>query len=139
MRSLPLMVATWALFSPFATAGQKKQEQQVKIICPPLHLKIVKQVKPEYPKEAKQSGIEGKVSLRCLIRSDGSVGEIEVNEGKEPFVQAAKTAVAQWKYKPMVLNGVAVQSETTVDVIFQIPRQKSKRSESITNHISPQN
>jgi len=52
---------------------------------------------------------------------------MEVIRGKEPFVQAAKTAVAQWKYQPVALNGVAVESDTTVDVIFEIPKQKSKK------------
>jgi len=124
--------------SPFGMAGQKKQQPQVKIICPMLRPKLVLKVRPKYPKEAKQSGIEGKVSLRCIIEPDGSVGEIEVREGKEPFVQAAKIAVALWKYEPIVLNGVAVQGDTTVDVIFEIPKQKSKPSDSTGDHSSPQ-
>ena len=94
-----------------------------------LRLKILKQVRPEYPREAREAGIEGKVSLRCIIGIDGTVKEIEVTEGKEPFVQAAKTAVAQWKYRPLVLNRVAVESDTTVDVIFELSKQpKGKQS-----------
>ena len=85
-------------------------------------------MRPKYPKEAKQAGIEGRVSLHCIIGSDGSVLEMEVIRGEEPFVQAAKTAVAKWKYQPVMLNGVAVESETTVDVIFEIPKQKSSRT-----------
>jgi TonB family protein len=84
------------------------------------------QVRPKYPKEAKDAGIEGKVVLQCIVKEDGSVGEIFVIEGKEPFMQAAKTAVAHWKYKPVMLNGVAVQSDTIVTVVFEILKEKLK-------------
>jgi len=126
------------LLSPFGIAGQGKKSPQVRIVCPMLRPKLALQVRPKYPKEAKDSGVEGRVSLWCIIEPDGTVGEIEVREGKEPFVQAAKTAVMQWKYEPRVLNGVAVQVDTTMDVIFEIPKQKSKKSESNSGHGSRQ-
>jgi protein TonB len=78
------------------------------------------------------------VSLHCIIGSDGSVHEIEVIRGEDPFVQAAKSAVAKWKYEPVVLNGVPIESDTTVDVIFQMTRQKSEKSGSRGRN-SPQN
>jgi TonB family protein len=124
--TLLIVVLLIAFLSPLGIAGQKKPQPQVKIICPRPRPELVLQVRPRYPKEAKESGIERRVSLRCIIRRDGSVGEIDVREGKEPFVLAAKTAVAQWKYQPLVLNGVAVEFETTVDVIFEIPLQKNQ-------------
>lgn len=99
----------------------------MKIVCPALpKLRVVFQVRPKYPKEAKDTGIEGKVVLHCIVKEDGSVGEIYVIEGKEPFIQAAKAAVAQWKYKPVTLNAVAVQSDTVVTVIFEILKEKPK-------------
>ena len=76
--------------------------------------------------------------MHCIVRADGTVGEIEVIRGEETFVQAAKTAVAQWRYTPIVLNGVAVESVTTVDVIFELPRQKSNSSKSMGPHSAPQ-
>ena len=78
------------------------------------------------------------MSLLCIVGADGSVLMMEVIRGKEPFVQAAKTAVAQWKYQPVVLNGVAVESDTTVDVIFEIRKQKSSRTDSLGTQSSPQ-
>ena len=102
-------------------------------------LVLVFQVRPKYPQEAKRAGIEGRVSLHCIVGSDGSVREIEVIRGEQPFVQAAKTAVAQWKYLPLVLNGMAVESDTTVNVIFEIAKQKSKRSDLIGSRSSSHN
>jgi TonB family protein len=129
MRSSALITAACVLLCPFGSVGQQKQRQQVKIICPPLPVKILQQIKPEYPKEAKQSGIEGRVSLRCLVRPDGTVDKIEIISGEEPFVEAAKVAVGKWKYQRLVLNGVAVKFDTTVQVIFQLPKKlKNKQS-----------
>jgi TonB family protein len=126
------------ILSPFGTPAQKKAGDQAKIICyPSPHPKLALQVIPRYPQKAKLSGIEGRVSLHCIVGADGSVLEMEVIRGEEPFVQAAKTAVAQWKYQPVQLNGVAVESDTTVDIIFQLPRQKSKESDSPGARSSP--
>lgn len=86
------------------------------------------QARPKYPKEAKDAGIEGKVVLQCIVKEDGSVGEISVIEGKEPFIQAAEMAVAQWKYKAVVLNGVAVQSNTVVTVKFEMLKEAKANS-----------
>jgi TonB family protein len=124
VRSPLIFALVFALLHPSGAVGQKKQEPHVKIICPRVRLKLVLQVRQKYPEEAKKAGIEGKVSLRCIVGPDGSIGEIGVLAGEEPFVQAAKTAVSQWRYEPLLLNGVAVKSETTVDVIFQIPKKE---------------
>jgi len=84
------------------------------------------QVRPKYPKQAKDAAIEGKVVSQCIVKENGSVGEICVLEGNEPFIQAARAAVAQWKYKPIILNGIAVQADTMATVIFEILKEKPK-------------
>ncbi len=42
------------------------------------------------------------------------------------LTQAATEAVSQWKFKPLVLNGQAVEMETTVNIDFQLPKWKKK-------------
>jgi len=88
--------------------------------------KLIKIVRPIYPAEAKRARIEGTVSLKCLIGLDGSVEKIEVEKGHELLTPAATKAVSQWKYKPLKLNGKAVQTETTVNIIFQLPKEQKK-------------
>jgi periplasmic protein TonB len=83
-------------------------------------------VRLTYPELAKQANIEGKVSLRCIIGVDGSVEEIEVEAGHELLVPAATEAVSQWMYKPLVLGGKAVETQTRVDIIFQLPKEQKK-------------
>lgn len=102
--------------------------QTTKIICRFPQARLVKKVQPVYPEAAKQGKIEGKVSLRLIIGRDGSIETIEVTSGHPLLVTAAKDAVSQWKYKPTLLNGTAVEVDTTVDVLFQLRKQRKKSS-----------
>src|SRR6266480_2564192 len=85
-------------FSPLDMA--ERQPSQARIICPMLRHKLVTQIRPKYPKEARN---RGEVFLRLIIEADGPVGEIELIARKEPLLQAAKTA---WKYEPIALDRV---------------------------------
>jgi len=71
-----------------------------------------------YPPLAKQARIQGVVILEAVIGKDGSVYEVHVISGHPLLQQAAIDAVWQWKYKPTMLNGEAVEVVTTVTVNF---------------------
>ena len=72
---------------------------------------------PPYPVEAKAVGKTGMVVLKVVILADGSVGDVQVMRGDEPFVSAALSAVKTWKYEPARHQGQAI----TVYRIIQIP------------------
>jgi TonB family protein len=97
----------------------------VRIRCAPVRRKLIKIVRPTYPEEARRSRIEGTVSLTCVIGFDGSIETIEVEKGHELLVLAATRAISQWKYKPLLLNGTPVKTETTVNIIFQLPKEEA--------------
>jgi periplasmic protein TonB len=91
--------------------------------------KVLKELSPEFAKMyskvgrlsislARQAHIEGRVSLSCLIRTDGTIDKIEVKKGNRLLIQAATEAVSKWKFKPMMLNGKAVEMETVVNIDF---------------------
>jgi TonB family protein len=108
-------------------------KSDVKISCPLLPSHPVKIVRPIYPELAKQAHIEGRVSLSCLVRTDGTIDKIEVKSGHPLLIQAACDAVSKWKFKPMKLNGKAVEMETVVNIDFQLPKnQKDSASKSPT-------
>jgi TonB family protein len=120
-----ILAFTLALLATSVASTQTKSNERVRISCPPLQATPIKIVKPIYPMLARQAKVEGKVSLRCIIGTDGSVEKIEVKKGPPLLVAAATKAVSQWKYKPLVLNGKAVEVETVVDVIFQLPKPQT--------------
>jgi protein TonB len=68
-------------------------------------------VKPQYPPQAAQRGIEGWVELRFAITTSGSTRDVVVTKAYPPgvFDSAAASAVRKFKYNPKVVNGVAVE------------------------------
>lgn len=75
---------------------------------------------PVYPPLARQARIQGTVVLRAIIAKDGSVENLELVSGHPMLVNAAMDAVMQWQYKPYVLNGAAVEVQTTINVNFSL-------------------
>jgi protein TonB len=80
---------------------------------------LVNRVEPVYPHIATISGIQGQVKLHAIIARDGSVQSLNAISGHPLLVRAALDAVQQWRYRPYVLNGEAVEVETFITVNFR--------------------
>jgi protein TonB len=72
----------------------------------------------EYPKIAKQTGAKGTVTLNATIGADGSIKKVKVVSGHPMLTNAAVEAVKQWRYRPTLLNGQPVETDTQVLVNF---------------------
>ena len=83
-------------------------------------LRIIDQVKPAYPELAKLSRTEGTVILQILISKDGKVTKVEIVSGPALLTRAAQEAVKQWKYKPTIVGGQAVEVITPVTLQFHL-------------------
>lgn len=79
---------------------------------------LVVRVQPDYPAQARQIRIQGKVVLRAVISREGTIENLQVVSGQPMLVRAAVDAVRQWRYRPYVLNGEPVEVETEVTVNF---------------------
>jgi protein TonB len=73
---------------------------------------------PEYPAKQRSEGVEGLVVLKIVIREDGSVGDIQVMKGDEPFVSAARSAVKSWRFTPAMLDGQPIATFKIIKVPF---------------------
>jgi TonB family protein len=84
--------------------------------------KAVKQVDPEYPRDAMREGIEGTIDLRFTVTTEGKVTDIEVVTANPPetFDRAAIAALRRWRYDPRREDGVAVDSRTRVRLEFKL-------------------
>jgi TonB family protein len=85
--------------------------------------KLVHQVRPKYPVEAKMDHIEGTVRLDVVLNPDGTVQSLKVLSGDPTLAQAAQKAVSQWRYQPTLLNGDAVEVATEIDVNFELAKR----------------
>jgi protein TonB len=72
----------------------------------------------EYPKIAKQTGAKGTVRLNATIGKDGNIKAVRVISGHPMLTGAATEAVKQWRYRPTLLNGQPVETDTEVLINF---------------------
>jgi TonB family protein len=82
--------------------------------------KIISKVQPVYPDIAREERLSGTVRLHAIIAADGTVRILRVLSGKCSLARAAVDAVRKWRYSPTLVNGEAVEVDTTIDVIFQM-------------------
>jgi TonB family protein len=82
---------------------------------------LLQKVTPGYPEQALKAGLQGAVILQAWIGKDGNVRDLKLVDGSLLLGQAAVKAVRQWRYKPYLRNGIAVEAETYVTVNFRLP------------------
>ena len=79
---------------------------------------LISRKEPVYPEEAKRAGAMGMVTLNATIDKEGRVREVHVISGHPMLQQAAVDAVREWRYRPTMLNGAAVETETQIVLNF---------------------
>ncbi len=84
---------------------------------------LSQRVQPNYPEQALKAGLQGAVVLQAWIGTDGNIRELKLVRGSLLLGQAAYKAVKQWRYKPYLLDGKAVEAQTYVTVNFRLPQQ----------------
>jgi protein TonB len=79
-------------------------------------------VAPRYPREARSTGVEGWIELQLELDSQGHVIRSDVLESEPPgfFDDAAKTAVARWRYCPPTEVGQPYPDPHTTKLKFEI-------------------
>jgi TonB family protein len=62
-------------------------------------------VKPTYPKQARDAGIAGTVVLQITVGTDGAVTDARILRGIPELNDAALQAVRQWRYDMSTMSG----------------------------------
>ena len=81
---------------------------------------VSRSVEPDYPLLAKQMKVEGAVVLNALIGRDGNIQKLQVLSGPAILSAAAREAVQQWRFRPYLQSGEAVETESRITVNFTI-------------------
>ena len=84
--------------------------------------KRVTPIEPVYPAHCVRGGHEGTVLFSLEISATGTIESIEVLEPKpcHHLVAAARDAIADLRYEPARLGGIAVARATTLEVRFEL-------------------
>lgn len=79
-------------------------------------------IDPQWPREALVEGIEGYVIVEVIIAADGSVASAVVIESvpRRIFDRNVIRAVLKWKFKPRIINGVAVERRAIQRLDFNL-------------------
>lgn len=79
---------------------------------------LIRRVEPVYPPMARAAHVQGPVLLAAVISKDGAIENLRTISGHPMLVPAAISAVSQWRYRPYILNGEAIEVETQITVNF---------------------
>jgi len=85
--------------------------------------KLVRQVTPEYTDAAKQKKIQGTVLVSCVVRPDGSVGDVQIVRSLDPTFgldQAAIAAAKLYRFEPGTKDGQPVPVTVTIEITFTL-------------------
>ena len=79
-------------------------------------------IRPMYPRDAALKGLEGWVKIEFTITAIGTVKEPRVVESMPPrvFNREAIRAILKWKFKPRVIDGIAVDRPATQIIEFSL-------------------
>jgi protein TonB len=81
---------------------------------------VLRPVEPNYPLLAKQMKVHGAVVLDALIGREGNIQDLHILSGPPILSSAAREAVKQWRFRPYLQAGQAVETEARITVNFTI-------------------
>jgi TonB family protein len=85
---------------------------------------VLSQPLPPYTDEARRARVEGMVAIQCIVRKEGTVDSFKIIKGLGYGLDesAINTIATKWRFKPAILNGVAVDMQANIVVSFKIPK-----------------
>lgn len=81
---------------------------------------VLSEVKPVYPREARNERVEGAVEMDILIDSQGAVRQVVVVEGPEVFRSVAIEAMKKFKFRPARVDGNPVAVKIRYTLRFEL-------------------
>jgi len=84
---------------------------------------VVREVKPQYTSDAMRAKVQGSVLLECIVKPDGSVGDVKVARSLDPVfgldLEAMKAA-RQWRFRPGMRQGEPVAVLVVIELTFTL-------------------
>lgn len=89
-----------------------------------MNLIPLSKINPRYPSRAVSRRIEGWVKIELTITKEGIVSNAKVIEYKPSkiFNHSALRAIKRWKFKPKIINGVAVEQHAIQKLTFTLKK-----------------
>jgi protein TonB len=81
---------------------------------------LLSSTRPVYPQAAKQSNVQGSVTVALDIDAKGKVTNAKPLSGPLLLQQAAVESVRQWKYSPATMDGQPTAAQKVVTIDFRL-------------------
>jgi len=84
---------------------------------------LLREVKPAYTSDAMRAKVQGTVLVECVVRPDGSVGDVQVIRSLDSTFgldQEAIKAARQWRFRPGTRMGEPVSVLITIELTFTL-------------------
>ena len=134
LATLPVAILAAILIAGFFLAGctaivQSEQRETLRVLPAPFDPtevdqlpEVIRRDAPEYPRLAKQAGLEGDVWIAALVDERGRVADAKLHEssGTASLDEAALMMAKNAEYKPALRNGRAVATWITYVVRFSL-------------------
>ena len=77
---------------------------------------------PPYPERSRELGEQGRVMLQVRVSAEGRALQVEVigHSHSRRLDEAARQAVADWRFIPARQDGVAIESSLQVPITFSL-------------------
>ena len=78
---------------------------------------------PPYPERSRELGEQGRVQLRVRVSPQGRALQVDLvsSSHSRRLDEAARQAVAAWRFQPARQDGVAIESSLLVPITFSLP------------------
>jgi protein TonB len=85
--------------------------------------RVLHEERPAYTSDAMRAKVQGTVLLECVVKPDGSVGDVQVIRSLDPTFgldQQAVVAARKWRFAPGTRLGEAVPVLITIELTFTL-------------------
>jgi periplasmic protein TonB len=85
--------------------------------------RVLKEVRPNYTSDAMRAKVQGIVVLECVVRPDGTVGDVQVIRSLDSTFgldQEAIKAAKQWRFAPGTRMGEPVSVLVSIELTFTL-------------------
>jgi periplasmic protein TonB len=85
--------------------------------------RVIREVRPNYTSDAMRAKVQGIVVLECVVRPDGSVGDVQVIRSLDSTFgldQEAIKAAKQWRFQPGTRMGEPVPVLISIELTFTL-------------------
>jgi len=84
---------------------------------------LLREVKPDYTADAMRAKMQGVVLLECVVRPDGTVGDLRIVKSLDKTFgldEQAIKAAKQWRFSPGRRLGEPVPVLVTIELTFTL-------------------